>query len=157
MIEEIEDLKKECLKDVKDIKLNMVINPVIHQFNSASSEVNIPIPTTIIALAISEDYSRNSIHAINCKKGKSLNNVIYDATRDVYLVECLDYHHVGGIPLSFYLEIEGILGFHINIPMPESTFKKYLTLNDKKQFDIWKESFNSKTVKFQFLQITHSY
>ena len=107
--------------------------------------------TEVTAIAISKTISNNNYKVISCNKGRYLNNVVYDITKDCYYIECLDFLPIGEVPISFEVEMDGIFGWKVDLPIPEVVFRRYLSEDDKKHYDEWKAQFD-KDVEFYLVE-----
>lgn len=131
------ELKTKAAKEVRD---NLVTSTSVER-------------TYVIVVAIHKERIKNIISRISCKKGVPLGGYIYDSHSDSYHVECVDYLHLGFIPLSFIGRIKGIKHWEIKIPMSESVIKKYLTTLQKKELKNFKTHFKAEEYDIQYIQM----
>jgi len=139
-----EDIKPEASpEDLEEIKSHLEI-------------VQQPETSFIIVLAINKDSSNNHIAKIPCNRGMPLDgySYIYDNSRDIYFAECADYLMLGDVNVSFKMKFsEGLDLWNVDVPMPESLIKKYLTTSQNRDLKKFKAIFNND-YKFNFLQLT---
>lgn len=127
-------------KDIKDIKTKLRI-------------LQEPLPTHIIAVAQALDYDLNHMLEIPCANGKHLNNAVYDLTKDCYVIPGVSYHILGMVPVSYSLMFDNIPGWDIDMALPEIVFKRYLTGEQKKEWEAWKDEYDKKDFFISYLQM----
>jgi hypothetical protein len=114
--------------------------------------VHSPEQTYLIVMAVHNDRSRNVLNRISCKKGVPINGYVYDAKADTYCYECVDYLHLGYIPISFSVKLEGA-SWLVRVPMCESVLKKFMTTLQKRELKNFKNHFKGEEYKVEFLQL----
>jgi hypothetical protein len=109
--------------------------------------------TIVLAVASSLTSEENKMIHAPCKNGIHICNAVYDVTRDSFIVEGVEVYTVGDIPIHYYIEMEGVQGFRVHLPLPEKVIKRYLTDSEKKKFEDWKSKFPFETHNIKFLQM----
>lgn len=85
--------------------------------------------------------------------GEPLSKECYDTIRDVFVVEGVDWFEVGLIPVNYTLQIgENQGSWKVDVPLPISVIKKYLTDDQKIAFNRWKSRWNRSDYRIDFLQ-----
>lgn len=108
--------------------------------------------TIIIAIAVSGRRDENRRCEISCKEGVPVSQGVYDFVSDSYYVSCASVHHVGTIPFSYEIEVEGIEGWSVIIPLPEVVFKPHLNAEDVQKLDEWKSTIPRRW-KIRYIQM----
>jgi len=90
----------------------------------------------VVAVAIHNDESKNSLMEIPTQFGNPISNEIHDFVRDCYRVECADFFQVGHVPINYRLRMTGIL-WTVDVPLPLAVVRKYLSEEGKRAFDDW--------------------
>lgn len=111
-----------------------------------------PERTYLIALAIHKEKSRNAINRISAKKGLPIAGYVYDSQSETYCYECADYLHLGYIPVSFVVKVQGT-PWKMRVPMCESVLKKFMTSLQKRELKNFKNHFKSEEYRVEFLQL----
>lgn len=112
-------------------------------------------PTYLIAVAVSKDGSKNFVNKLNCRNGIPINGYIYDAQSDCYFYECADFLHLGTVPVSLRLTLEGDLGWDTAMPIPPKSVLKLLNPSQRKAFSGFKRHFKSSEYDVSFVQMIH--
>ena len=133
-------VEKQFQKDVRDIKRSLIID------NSYRS-------TTIFIVAISD--GRNQSMFIPCE-GTALTHDVYDSVRDGFVFYGVEYYTIGNIPVSYRLEFEDC-EWQIEIPLPMSVVRRYMSDEEKRNFSLWKSKFDKEEFRFMSLQMLDSY
>jgi hypothetical protein len=132
--------EKQVAKDVKEIKTR--------------TKVTLGKGKTIVfAVASALDATNNKLIHVPCKNGIHICNAVYDVTRDSFIVEGVEVFPVGDIPVHYYVEMDGVQGFRIHLPLPEKVIKRYLTESEKKKFEDWKTKFPPETHNIKLLEM----
>ena len=92
----------------------------------------------IVAVSIHVEANRNTLHSIKCERGRRINNIPYDVTTDSYQIRCTSLFQFGEIPISFQMEMEGVEGWTIDIPMPK-VIKRYPSKDGREALANWKK------------------
>jgi hypothetical protein len=112
--------------------------------------------TIVLAVATALNSEENKIIYAPCKNGIHVCNTVYDVTRDSFVVEAVEVYTVGEVSVHYYMEMEGVQGFRVHLPLPEKVVKRYITESEKKKFDEWKASFPSEKYNIKLLQMVTS-
>lgn len=142
--EVVEPQDKALTKDAKDIKGKIKLEQVERSFS-------------VYAIIRSKTESHNESRFIPCNKGKHISQVVYDSTKDGYVVKCMDLIHVGEIFTGYQMEMEGVIGWKIDIPLPEVVLRRYLSAQTIKHLDNWKAKYDKDRYEIQFIQIINAY
>lgn len=127
-------------KELKDIK------SALRVVRDTTKRVN------IIAVAINNDYDKNFINQISCKRGRPIGEFVYRHADDVFFVDCCDYISIGTIPLAFYAISTDSINWNQAVPIPESVFKKYLDEAQLEKLKKFKATYKSNST-ISFLEI----
>lgn len=142
---ESEDEQTTTLRDIRDIKGKIKLEKCSRG-------------SCIIAVAIDTvDLENNLLRNISTRRGDPINSVVYDVTKDVYCVNCVDYYCVGDIPVSYKLKVDSSLGWEFFAPLPESVFKRHLTNEARENLENWKLKYKKDKYNIRYLQITRVY
>lgn len=137
-----ESITKNAAKDSRSIKSNFEVRPFLQG-------------VYLYAYASGCDEYDSTLH-ISCEKGKAISYGCYDIANDAYIVQGVDSISLGSIPVNFKLYAKDSGSVLMDIPLPESVFKRYMT---KKQKDLL-QSFQTKykkQYKINFLQVLRAY
>lgn len=135
--------EKQVAKDVKEIKTRTKVSLGKGR-------------TVVLAVVSSLDGSANKIIYAPCKNGIHVCNAVYDVTKDSFVIEGIEVYSVGDIPVHYFIEMDGVQGFRIHLPLPETVVKRYLTESEKKKFEDWKSKFPKETHNIKLLQMVTS-
>ena len=113
------------------------------------------VPTYIILVAVSRDGSGNFVNKLNCKNGIPIGGYIYDAQNDCYFYECADFLHLGTIPISLRLTLDGDLGWDTAMPVPPKSVVKMLNPSQRKSYTNFKRHFKASEYIVSFVQMIH--
>lgn len=109
--------------------------------------------TYIIVIAVDNDNLSNFINRINCRKGIPIGGYIYDSQSDCYYLECADFLHLGSIPVSYAMTLDGDDNWKQRVLMPESVLKKFMTPLQKRELRNFQKRFKSPKFKINFVQM----
>jgi hypothetical protein len=130
---------EQSTKDTKDIKKSIKIEQDYSGMH-------------VVVVAISKDDCDNAPIEIPCTYGKSLSNDVYNVVRDCYVVYGVDFHELGTIPVNYRAKIESV-EWEIDIPLPESVIKKYMTSDQKERFEKWQIDYKKQDYDFYYMQV----
>lgn len=116
-----------------------------------------PVPTFVIALAISKEEVDNSYRRISTSCGRPIQDGLHDMVRDHYEVNCADYMLLGKVPFSCSMAMEGITDWEQDIPLPQTVFESHLDSNTLAAFKVWRDKYPKSTHKIEFLQMIGCY
>lgn len=138
----VEYCRENELKDSRDIKRSIRVSQGTQG-------------THICAVAVArDDDSRmeNRILALPVS-GEPLSRECYDTVRDVFVVEGVDWIEVGDIPVNYILHAgDSNSGWNIDVPIPLSVIKRYLSKDQKLSLDKWMSRWNRSDYRIEFLQ-----
>jgi hypothetical protein len=148
--------------ELEDIEYSGELKPELHQKACKDirdrQEIDVCYDRTfIMALAIHNDPSKNSLTRIHCRKGLPISGYLYDSQSDSYHIECHDYVPLGYVPVSFYHRMPGAGNWKQRIPMPELTIRRYMTASQKHDLRQFKATYKSGQYTFHFMQIIDCY
>lgn len=107
----------------------------------------------VFAVAISKDSFQNDILKIPTRSGEPICNEVHDIVRDCYYCHGVDYHEIGDVPVGFRLTMGDGLGWVVDVPLPFSVVKRYLTQRQKTAFEQWKQPYPPELYDVKFLQV----
>lgn len=107
----------------------------------------------VFAVAVHHDFEKNKPLEIPAAFGSPLSDDVYDTVRDSYHVEGVDFFEVGMVPVNYRIYLEDTI-WQVDVPLPFSLIKKYLTDSQKEAFEKWKAAYKSGQYTIQFLQVT---
>lgn len=110
----------------------------------------------VVAIAVSKHDANRSIN-ISAREGVCLCHEFHDHVRDCYHVYAVDYLEIGHIPVNYVITITGIDNWYVDVPLPLSVLRRYMTLGQKKRFDAWKTKYPESDYYITFLQILNVY
>ena len=136
-------VEKNMQKDIRDIKRNFVLN-VSHNRE-----------TVVYVAAVSLHDDLNETLFIQCS-GTPLTHEAYDAVRDGFVLFAVDQYFVGSIPISYTLSCPES-EWEVDVPLPMSVIKRYLTDEQKMRFAEWKSRYDKVMFTFEVVQILGVY
>lgn len=124
--------------------------------------------STYVFLVVScVENSRNDMVKLSCKQMMALagypdistankiksahGGYVYDGVNDSYIINCIDFIHLGIIPFYYKLMIEGTGNWSITTPIPEKTLNRVFTKEQKDLVAKYKTSFDN-SFYFNFVQ-----
>ena len=110
-------------------------------------------PAFVIAAAIHNIPDKNSSKNISCEKGIAIGGYLYDTANKCYMINCHDLHAIGTIGVSFMMSLAGGCNWKIDVPMPESVLKRYMSVYQREQFKMWQRKFPKTEFTFEYLQV----
>jgi hypothetical protein len=135
--------EKQIAKDVKELK--------------SRTKVSLGKGKTVVLAVVSAlDSTENKLITAPCKAGIHVCNTVYDVTKDSFIIEGIEVYTLGDIPVHYFIEMEGVQGFRVHLPLPETVVKRYLTESEKKKFEDWKAKFPKETHNIKLLQMVTS-
>lgn len=134
----LDEASMNLVKDVRDIKRFM-------RLEEGHDGVHVWVVVS------HEDCEFNRRIEISTQYGSPLTPEVHDTVRDAYYVEGVGIHEIGYIPVNYILFLEES-DFELNIPLPFSVIKRYMTEEQKRAFFEWKASFKGAEFKFRFFQ-----
>jgi len=113
----------------------------------------------VFAIAVHKTHSFNESLKIPCHVGESLCPEVFDIIRDCHYVDGVAWHEVGSFPISFRMIMEGVPGWEMDIPVPPSVIRRYMTETQKERLREWKShyGYGNSDYEIQFFQIMHVY
>lgn len=131
------EIKIKCAKDIQN---SFVIESSIEN-------------TLLVVVAINRNECMNSVNKISCKKALPLGQYAFDIQSDSYLIECVDYLHLGTIPISYIAKVKDQNSWHVRVPLPEKVIMKFMTPMQKKELKNFKNHFKIDEYIHQFIQM----
>jgi hypothetical protein len=122
-------------------------------FKSAFLLTRTTDPVFVIAAAIHKVPDRNSQKNISCEKGIAIGGYLYDTANKCYIISCYDSYSIGSVGFSFTMSMIGGSNWKIDVPMPESVLKRYMSTHQREQFRLWRRKFPKNEFRFEYLQI----
>lgn len=110
----------------------------------------------IIAVAVNCDPAKNIISEIYSEYGESISRESHNVVRDTYHIYCCDHFNVGKIPINYRVSINKV-DWEVNIPLPFSLIKKYLTKEQLLDFNKWFKPYDSSDYFIKFIQFVNVY
>lgn len=107
------------------------------------------IGTYVYAVAIHRNVESNKLIEIP-SYGTAITTEVYDCVRDCFCVRCHNFFDLGYIPVNYYLIIKDI-DSHIDMPLPFSVIKTYLSKEKLKSYNLWKKM-HVQDCKIRFFQ-----
>ena len=104
--------------------------------------------TLVVAVAISQDQSKNIITRINCRHGVPISGYAYDPNLDSLYLECRDFMILGLVPLSMKLTVKGVQFWSQHVPLSESLIRKVLSLQQKRDYLKFKADYADHEIQF---------
>lgn len=95
---------------------------------------------------------KNVTLTITSQDGDPIQRSIYDAVRDVYVVEGVNWHRLGFVPVNYKLTMTGLENWEIDIPLPIKTIKRYLSTEQRRSFEYWLSHFHKDDYLINYLQ-----
>lgn len=135
--------EKQIAKDVKELKSRTKVSLGKGK-------------TVVLAVVTSLNSEENKLITAPCKAGIHVCNTVYDVTKDSFIIEGVEVYTLGDIPVHYFIEMEGVQGFRVHLPLPETVVKRYLTESEKKKFEDWKSKFPKETHNIKLLQMVTS-
>jgi len=129
-------------KDARDIKRSISVESACRR-------------TCVYVIAISNDEDNNRMLFIPCY-GSPITQEVYDSVRDGFVIYGCDFFNLGKIPVSYTIEIEDS-EWSVEVPLPMSTIKRYLTDEQKAKFSLWKSKFDKDDCRFSTAQMLEVY
>lgn len=109
------------------------------------------IGTTIVAVAVAQQFERNKILEIPTTGSTPLNCDVYNIVRDVYHIDGVDFFEIGSIPVNYCISMDDAY-WNQNIPLPYSVVRKYMDDLQCSSFDTWREKYKGADYKIIFIQ-----
>lgn len=106
----------------------------------------------IIAVVSNVNSDEDDLLEIPARVGDPLTYEAHDIVRDVFHVNGIAYHEIGRIPVNYRISIEDV-PWQIDLPLPLTVIRRYMTDEQKHLFDKWKAEFVGKDYSFEFIQI----
>lgn len=107
------------------------------------------------AVVSHRDFELNQKIEIPATFGMPLTPEVHDTVNDVIYVEGISLLEMGFIPVNYRLIIEDA-DFDLQIPLPFSVIKKYMTSEQNKIYRNWKSAFKGADFQFRYFQILDS-
>ncbi len=140
MDDDIADDKAQ--KDIRDIKRCLVAESSFRH-------------TSVYVVAVSNNDDSNNTVFIPCT-GRPITCEAYDAVRDGFVVLGIESFLLGHIPASYSVSMPDC-DWDVDVPLPMSVIKRYLTEEQKNKFTLWKLKFHKDEFRFETIQIISVY
>jgi hypothetical protein len=134
-----EDFSRNVDRDGKEIKKSMTFKQ-----DDAG--------TIVYAIAIHAIASKNKLTNISCVEGEFLNYEAFNYVEESYHTKCFSSHLVGVLPVNYRVCIKDS-HWEVNVPLPSSAIKRYMTKDQKIHFDKWLESMKNEKITVHYLQL----
>lgn len=140
-IDEILDVGIVFRKDCRDIKRAIALDVSLK-------------PTHVYIVAVHKSEEENELLLVKCH-GVPLTTDVYDSVRDGFIIRGISIFEVGSVPVGYKLQIDN-LDFEVDIPLPMSVIRRYMTEEDKQALTTWKSRFDDKC-NFVIVQTSEVY
>jgi hypothetical protein len=109
----------------------------------------------VFAIAVARNPDLNKGLMLSTKEGTSLGPEVYDHVRDCYHVYGVNFYEIGHIPVNYVL----VLGANwcMDIPLPIPVLRRYMSVRQKKSFDLWKNTYPDDSYDINYLQTLNVY
>lgn len=131
-----DDIQEMTPKDRRDIKRNI-------------SVVRGEDAVYVYAIAVSRDIYNDDYISVPATLGDPIGDMCYNIVQDRFYVKGVSYHMIGEIPVSYRLEIDN--HWQVNVPLPPSVIKRYMTELQRSDFLEWKQSYKNCDIEFMQL------
>jgi hypothetical protein len=131
-------------RDCKDIKRSL-------RFEQGYDGVHV-----FVVVSDHEDHEKNKLLEIPAASGDALNYEVHDTVRDVYHIEGIDFFEIGAIPVNYRVAMDDV-PWEMDIPLPFSLIKRYMTEEQKAGYEKWKAAYKGSEYSFEYLQVLGVY
>lgn len=113
--------------------------------------------TYIIVLLVDNRIRENTnkLLKIPCKTGDYC-SVAYDTLTDSIIVECVEFIHLGSIPISYCIKMPYNFGWGGFLPIPPELVKKYLSAEQAATLDSLRNKYESSIFDIHYIQMWDS-
>lgn len=109
--------------------------------------------TIISAVIIDKQEGNNRAVAIRCYGGVAFGGYVRDCSGDAYLIEGIDYIHLGTIPFSLRVEIPKAGNWGVHIPIPEKVLMSSFAPTQLKAISNLRERYPEDKFNINYLQM----
>lgn len=106
----------------------------------------------IYIIAIAKN-GENTMKRIDCNKSKPIGNHCYDMNSDQLIIECAAHLYLGEINLGCKLSMKNILGWNVDVPLPESFILKKLNDIYRGKLEVFEKEYPEDKYVLSFAQI----
>lgn len=132
-----EDAKKEIV----EIQKNLIFKPTGY-----------PVNIYVIAVSKPEKNRTDEKKVIPCETGKPIGAHCYDHSADRYIIRCAGLINLGRFKVGYKLEMHGVDGWKVDVPLPESLLLKQMSASARKTLEKFKRDFSESDYNFSFIQ-----
>jgi len=136
-LETLGDFTDFVPKDKRDIKRNI---------NIVQEDVGV----YAYVVAVPRDSHQDEYVTIPASFGEPIGNRCYDIVRDSFYIRGSSFHAIGFVPVNYKLLMNDV-GWSVDVPLPVSVLKRYMSEAQEKEFKDWKSNFRYHN--FDFLQV----
>lgn len=109
--------------------------------------------TMICAIIVDKQEGNNRAVAIRCYGGVAFGGYVRDCSGDAYLIEGIDYVHLGTIPFSLRVEIPKAGNWSVHIPIPEKVLMSSFAPSQLKAISDLKDKYPEDKFDINYLQM----
>lgn len=107
---------------------------------------------TVYVIVSHKDPDNNRMLQVPASSGEALNNEVHNLLRDEYNVHGVDYHEIGPIPVNYVIRFDDTF-WEQDIPLPFPVIKRYMSEEQKRDYDEWRSKYPTKDHEFKYLQV----
>jgi hypothetical protein len=148
------DYDREILPDLESVDAKLPSE--IEMFSQVREDIRIfrtGDRTMISAVIVDKQEDNNRAVSIRCYGGIAFGGYVRDCSGDAYLIECIDYVHLGAIPFSLRIEIPKAGNWGVNIPIPEKVLMSSFAPSQLKAISDLKEKYPEDKFDINYLQM----
>ena len=112
--------------------------------------------TLIYAVVKSKEADHNVLCKIRCLGGIAFGGYARDSSTDSFIVECVEYRHLGTVPFGFKISMPKTGSWMMDIPIPEKVLEKSLTPPQRKALVEMREKYPFPKFDIFYLQMSLS-
>lgn len=110
-------------------------------------------PCFVVVAAVSECPHSNSLQKLTHHRSVPIGGYFcYNVVDQSYTIECMDFVHLGYVPKSFDLGVEGFSQWRCRVPAPEAVLNKLFTPDQQRDLQSFKALHRDDPVRYEFYQ-----
>lgn len=110
----------------------------------------------IYAIAVNKEFEKNRHLEIFSDWGTPLTDNVYDTVHDSYHVDGVAFMQIATLPVNYRL-ISTESYWSVDVPLPYSIIRKYMSKEEKSKFDQWRQDYPPASFDIKYLQVTGLY